>query len=339
MKGEVIDFYALLTAIHVTPAVLQAGERSSDRGSTLASARAGLAPGASGADGAYGAREQRTGDAGSSCSGIQCALRIRRGEQRGHRLRDAVVEPCRVCRLERLRVRHVPCKHRRVEFHRRICASEPVPHATAIHAQLTLGHVRVLKRLRRRGGRVDFHCLVCTSASAPSAAAACTRPTLGRQLELGHGPHAPARLRKGLPRTHASRPTRLRAPAQARMRAAGLRERLHQHALPATEENAYHSHPWMWTAQGRARAWTPAAGLRKQRSVLYHFDRPFAVPRCDIPLRGMGCDATHSSLCFACEHVIRCRLNGFDHLLMLMGGNLAALGADVTWRSVLRSTL
>jgi hypothetical protein len=113
---------------------------------------AGLAPDASGADGADGAQE-RTGDARSSCSGIRCALRIRPEEERGRRLRYVVVEPCRVCYLERVRVRHVRRKHRRVGFHRRVCASESVPRATAIRAQLTLGHVRVLKRLRLRGGR------------------------------------------------------------------------------------------------------------------------------------------------------------------------------------------
>jgi hypothetical protein len=153
-----------------------------------------LAPGASGADGADGAREQRTGDTGSSCSGIQCALRIRQGEERCRRLRNVVVEPCHVCRLERLRVRHVRRKHRCVGFYRRVCASESVHRAAAIRAQLTLGHVRVLKCLRRRGGHVDVR-PVCMSVSAPSAAAACTRLTLDLQLELGYRPRAPARLR------------------------------------------------------------------------------------------------------------------------------------------------
>jgi hypothetical protein len=161
-------------------------------------------------------------------------------------MRDVVVEPCRVCHLERLRVRPIQRKHRRVGFHQRICASELVPRATAICAQLTLGHVCVLKRLRLRGGRVDVHDLVCKSAFAPSAAAACTRPTLHRQLELEHRPRAPARLRKGLPHTQESRPTRLRAPAQARMRAAGRRDRLRQHALRAMEESAYQSRPRVW---------------------------------------------------------------------------------------------
>jgi hypothetical protein len=164
------------------------------RGNTLASAHAGWAPDASGADGADGAREQRTGDAGSSCSGIHCALRIRRGGERCRRLQDVVVEPGRVCHLKRLRLRHVRRKQRRLGIHRRICASESVPRATAIRAQLTLGHVRVLKRLRLQGGSVDVYCLDCTSASAPSAAAACTQLTLDRQLKLGHRPRAPARL-------------------------------------------------------------------------------------------------------------------------------------------------
>jgi hypothetical protein len=184
---------------------------------------AGLAPGASGADSADGAWE-RTGDAGSSCSGIQCALRIRQGEERCHWLRDVIVEPCCVCRLGRLRVRlGVRCKHRRVWFHRRVCTSESVSRATAIRAQLTLGYVLVLKSLRLRDERGDVHHRVCTPTSAPSAAAACTWLTLYRHLELGYRPHRPARLRKGLPGTHVSRPTRPRAPAQAQVRAAACK--------------------------------------------------------------------------------------------------------------------
>jgi hypothetical protein len=143
----------------------------------------GLAPGASGADGADGAQE-RTGDAGSSCSGIQCALRIRREEERGRRLRHVVVEPCRVCYLERVRVRYVRRKHRRVGFHRRVCAFESVPRATAIRAQLTLGHVHVLKRLRLRGGRrcplPSLHVCVSTQCGGRMHPADLGQPTRTR---------------------------------------------------------------------------------------------------------------------------------------------------------------
>jgi hypothetical protein len=155
-----------------TPAVLQASAAVTE----VTHSHAGLAPGASGADGADGA-QGCTGGAGSSCSRIQCALRIRQGAKRCRWLRDVVVEPCRVCRLGRLRVRLVRRKYRRILFHRRICASESVSRTTAIRAQMTLGYVRVLKSLRLRDGRGDVHRRVCTSASAPSAAAACTRLT------------------------------------------------------------------------------------------------------------------------------------------------------------------